>query len=46
LGSIELKNKRIPYGSDPFDHTNDRINTRRGGCGLSFEDPTATCGRS
>ena len=34
-----VKAKRIPYGSDPFSHTNGRINTRRGGRGLYFEDP-------
>ena len=34
-----VKAKGIPYGSDPFTHTNGRINTRRGGRGLYFEDP-------
>jgi catechol 2,3-dioxygenase-like lactoylglutathione lyase family enzyme len=34
-----VKAKGIPYGSDPFSHTNGRINTRRGGRGLYFEDP-------
>jgi catechol 2,3-dioxygenase-like lactoylglutathione lyase family enzyme len=34
-----LKAKGISYGSDPFSHTNGRINTRRGGRGLYFEDP-------
>jgi catechol 2,3-dioxygenase-like lactoylglutathione lyase family enzyme len=34
-----VKANRIPYGSDPFSHTNGRINTRRGGRGLYFEDP-------
>jgi catechol 2,3-dioxygenase-like lactoylglutathione lyase family enzyme len=34
-----VKGKGIPYGSDPFSHTNGRINTRRGGRGLYFEDP-------
>jgi len=34
-----VKGKGIPYGSDPFRHTNGRINTRRGGRGLYFEDP-------
>ena len=30
----------LPYGSDPFSHTNGRINTRRGGRGFYFEDPS------
>lgn len=34
-----VKSKGIPYGSDPFSHTNGRINTRRGGRGFYFEDP-------
>jgi len=34
-----VKASGIPYGSDPFSHTNGRINTRRGGRGLYFEDP-------
>jgi catechol 2,3-dioxygenase-like lactoylglutathione lyase family enzyme len=34
-----VKDKRIPYGSDPFSHTNGRINIRRGGRGFYFEDP-------
>jgi catechol 2,3-dioxygenase-like lactoylglutathione lyase family enzyme len=34
-----VKGKGIPYGSDPFSHTNGRLNTRRGGRGLYFEDP-------
>jgi len=34
-----VKAKGIPYGSDPFSHRNGRINTRRGGRGLYFEDP-------
>ena len=29
----------IPYGSEPHSHSNGRINTRRGGRGLYFEDP-------
>jgi len=29
----------IPYGSEPHDHANGRINTRRGGRGFYFEDP-------
>jgi catechol 2,3-dioxygenase-like lactoylglutathione lyase family enzyme len=27
------------YGSEPHDHTNGRLNTRRGGRGFYFEDP-------
>jgi len=34
-----VKAKGVSYGSDPFSHTNGRINTRRGGRGLYFEDP-------
>ena len=34
-----VKDKGLPYGSDPFDHTNGRINKRRGGRGFYFEDP-------
>ena len=34
-----VKAKRIPYGSEPHNHTNGRINTRRGGRGFYFEDP-------
>jgi catechol 2,3-dioxygenase-like lactoylglutathione lyase family enzyme len=34
-----VKAKGIPYGSDPFSHTNGRINRRRGGRGFYFEDP-------
>ena len=34
-----VRAKGIAYGSDPFSHTNGRINTRRGGRGLYFEDP-------
>ena len=34
-----VKAKGLPYGSDPHDHTNGRINTRRGGRGFYFEDP-------
>jgi catechol 2,3-dioxygenase-like lactoylglutathione lyase family enzyme len=37
LGRVKAKGLR--YGSDPFSHTNARINTRRGGRGLYFEDP-------
>jgi catechol 2,3-dioxygenase-like lactoylglutathione lyase family enzyme len=29
----------IPYGSGPFNHTDGRINTRRGGRGFYFQDP-------
>lgn len=31
--------KGIRYGSEPDDHANGRINTRRGGRGFYFEDP-------
>jgi catechol 2,3-dioxygenase-like lactoylglutathione lyase family enzyme len=31
--------KGLPYGSEPHDHTNGVINTRRGGRGFYFEDP-------
>jgi catechol 2,3-dioxygenase-like lactoylglutathione lyase family enzyme len=34
-----VKAKGIPYGSEPDDHTNGRINSRRGGRGFYFEDP-------
>jgi catechol 2,3-dioxygenase-like lactoylglutathione lyase family enzyme len=34
-----VKAKGLPYGSDPFSHTNGRINRRRGGRGFYFEDP-------
>jgi catechol 2,3-dioxygenase-like lactoylglutathione lyase family enzyme len=34
-----LREKGIPYGSEPHRHTNGRINTRRGGRGFYFEDP-------
>src|SRR5688572_572958 len=34
-----VKDKRIPYGSGPFSHTDGRINTRRGGRGFYFDDP-------
>jgi catechol 2,3-dioxygenase-like lactoylglutathione lyase family enzyme len=34
-----VKAKGIAYGSEPHDHTNGRINTRRGGRGFYFEDP-------
>jgi catechol 2,3-dioxygenase-like lactoylglutathione lyase family enzyme len=35
-----VKTKGIPYGSEPDRHTNGRINTRRGGRGFYFEDPS------
>ena len=34
-----VKERGIPYGSEPDAHTNGRINTRRGGRGFYFEDP-------
>ena len=34
-----VKARGIAYGSGPFSHTDDRINTRRGGRGFYFEDP-------
>jgi len=34
-----VKTKKIPYGSEPDDHENGKINTRRGGRGFYFEDP-------
>ena len=34
-----VKAKGISYGSGPFSHTNGRINTRRSGRGVYFEDP-------
>ena len=34
-----VKAKGIPYGSNPFNHANGRINRRRGGRGFYFEDP-------
>ena len=34
-----VKAKGIPYGSEPYSHTNGRINRRRGGRGFYFEDP-------
>ena len=34
-----VKAKGIPYGSGPYNHTDGRIYTRRGGRGLYFEDP-------
>jgi len=34
-----VKARGLPYGSEPHSHTDGRINTRRGGSGLYFEDP-------
>jgi catechol 2,3-dioxygenase-like lactoylglutathione lyase family enzyme len=34
-----VKAKGVPYGSEPHNHTDGRINTRRGGRGFYFEDP-------
>ena len=34
-----VKSRGIPYGSEPHDHANGRINRRRGGRGFYFEDP-------
>jgi len=34
-----IKSRRIPYGSGPFSHSDGKINSRRGGRGLYFEDP-------
>ena len=34
-----VKAEAIPYGSEPDDHENGKINTRRGGRGFYFEDP-------
>src|SRR5688500_4866730 len=34
-----VKAKGIPYGSEPYSHTNGRINRRRGGRGFYFGDP-------
>src|SRR5262245_29051996 len=31
--------KGLPYGSEPDDYTNRRLNRRRGGRGFYFEDP-------
>lgn len=35
-----IKAKKIAYGSGPFSHTDNKINKRRGGRGLYFEDPS------
>ena len=34
-----IKVRPLPYGSEPDSHTDGKINTRRGGRGLYFEDP-------
>jgi catechol 2,3-dioxygenase-like lactoylglutathione lyase family enzyme len=34
-----VKARGLAYGSGPFSHTDGRINTRRGGRGVYFEDP-------
>ena len=34
-----VKVRKIPYGSEPHDHANGRVNRRRGGRGFYFEDP-------
>jgi catechol 2,3-dioxygenase-like lactoylglutathione lyase family enzyme len=34
-----LKREHVEYGSGPFDPTDGKINTRRGGRGLYFADP-------
>ncbi len=34
-----VKARGIAYGSEPDEHANGRINTRRGGRGFYFEDP-------
>jgi catechol 2,3-dioxygenase-like lactoylglutathione lyase family enzyme len=34
-----VKAKGLLYGSEPYDHTNGRIYTRRGGKGFYFQDP-------
>ena len=36
---MAIRLKGIAYGSDPFEHTNGRTSTRRGGRGFYFEDP-------
>ena len=37
FGRVQAKG--LPYGSGPYDHTDGRIYTRRGGRGFYFEDP-------
>ena len=34
-----VKAKALPYGSEPYNHTDGQIYTRRGGRGFYFEDP-------
>jgi catechol 2,3-dioxygenase-like lactoylglutathione lyase family enzyme len=34
-----VKAKGLPYGSAPYNHTDGKIYTRRGGRGFYFEDP-------
>jgi catechol 2,3-dioxygenase-like lactoylglutathione lyase family enzyme len=34
-----VKSKRLPYGSSPYNHSDGKIYTRRGGRGFYFEDP-------
>jgi catechol 2,3-dioxygenase-like lactoylglutathione lyase family enzyme len=34
-----VKSKELPYGSGPYNHTDGKIYTRRGGRGFYFEDP-------
>jgi catechol 2,3-dioxygenase-like lactoylglutathione lyase family enzyme len=34
-----VRARGIAYGSEPDDHANGKINTRRGGRGFYFEDP-------
>jgi catechol 2,3-dioxygenase-like lactoylglutathione lyase family enzyme len=34
-----VKSKGLPYGSGPYNHTDSKIYTRRGGRGFYFEDP-------
>jgi catechol 2,3-dioxygenase-like lactoylglutathione lyase family enzyme len=34
-----VKSKGLPYGSGPYNHTDGKIYTRRGGRGFYFEDP-------
>ncbi len=34
-----VKSKGLPYGSGPYNHSDGKIYTRRGGQGFYFEDP-------
>jgi catechol 2,3-dioxygenase-like lactoylglutathione lyase family enzyme len=34
-----VKSKGLPYGSGPYNHSDGKIYTRRGGRGFYFEDP-------